>query len=292
MNKSLSMGVVPNEFKKAIVKPLLKKQGLDPENLKKFRPVSNLAFISKVIEKVVASRLSEHINKHDLHEDMQSAYKKCHSTETALLRVHNDIMVAVDGGNAVVLVLLDLSAAFDTIDHDILLQRLHERIGVTGTALQWFRSYLQNRIQQISIEDAISSPSCLSFGVPQGSVLGPILFTLYTLPLGDIARELEIPRHFYADDSQLYVSFSVKDEHDGSIAVGQLENCVKQIQNWMVVNKLKLNADKTELLLIASPYWRARVEWPMFHVGTTQVVSSPSARNLGVKFDSYMSMHD
>ena len=265
---------------------------LDPEKLKKCRPVSNLAFISKVIEKIIASRLSEHINKHDLHEEMQSAYKKLHSTETALLRVHNDIMVAVDGGNAVVLVLLDLSAAFDTIDHDILKQRLRERIGVMGTAPKWFSLYLQNRTQQVSFEDVVSSPSCLSFGVPQGSVLGPVLFTLYTLPLGNIARQLEIPRHFYADDTQLYVFFSVKDQHEGAVAVTQLENCVNKIQNWMVINKLKLNADKTELLLIASPYWRDRVEWPLFHVRTTHIVASPSARNMGAKFDGYMSMHD
>ena len=178
--------MVPTEFKKAIVKPLLKKKGLDSENLKNFRPVSNLTFVSKVIEKVVASRLHEHINAYKLHEEMQSAYRKFHSTETALLRVHNDIMLAVDRGSAVVLVLLDLSAAFDTIDHDILhdilLQRLHERIGVTGTALQWFKSYLTNRSQQVLIKDAVSSSFDLLFGVPQGSVLGPILLTLYTLP--------------------------------------------------------------------------------------------------------------
>ena len=113
---------------------------------------------------------------------MQSAYKKFHSTETALLRVHNDIMLSVDKGNAVVLVLLDLSAAFDTIDHNILLLRLHDIIGVTGTALQWFQSYLANRSQQVLIEDAVSPLSDLLFGVPQGSVLGPIIFTQYTLP--------------------------------------------------------------------------------------------------------------
>ena len=167
VNKSLESGVVPTEFKKAIVKPLLKKKGLDPENLKNVRPVSNLTFVSKVIEKVVASRLHEHINAYKLHEEMQSAYRKFHSTETALLRVHNDIMLAVDRGSAVVLVLLDLSAPFDTIDHDILLQRVHKRIGVTGTALQWFKSYLTNRCQQVLIEDAVSSSFDLLFGVPQ-----------------------------------------------------------------------------------------------------------------------------
>ena len=232
------------------------------------------------------------INAYKLHEEMQSAYRKFHSTEMAVLRVHNDIMLAVDRGSTVVLVLLDLSAAFDTIDHDILLQRLHESIGVTGTALQWFKSYLTNRSQQVLIEDAVSSSFDLLFGVPQGSVLGPILFTLYTLPLGDIARGLEIPRHFYADDSQLYVPFSVKVKQEGIIAVNRLESCVTQIQSWMVINKLKLNADKTELLLIASPYWRPRVDWPVFHVGPTEIVPASSARNIGATFDGCMDMHE
>ena len=149
INLSLTSGIVPSCFKHALVKPLLKKPSLDPEDLKNFRPVSNLPFLSKVLEKVVAKQLSSYMTDNNLHEVMQSAYKARHSTETALLRVQNDILLDMDKKLGVILVLLDLSAAFDTIDHDILLRRLSERIGISGTAHLWFSSYLKDRSHAI-----------------------------------------------------------------------------------------------------------------------------------------------
>ena len=124
---------------------------------------------------------------HGLMEKFQSAYKAGHSTETALLRVKNDLLMAVDGRKAVVLVLLDLSAAFDTVDHVIMCRRLEHLLGIRGKALDWFVSYLSARSQCVSVEEALSDMLCLIFGVPQGSVLGPILFAIYTLPLSRIA---------------------------------------------------------------------------------------------------------
>ena len=124
---------------------------------------------------------------HGLMEKFQSAYKAGHSTETALLRVKNDLLMAVDGRKAVVLVLLDLSAAFDTVDHVIMCRRLENLLGIRGKALDWFVSYLSARSQCVSVEEALSDMLCLIFGVPQGSVLGPILFAIYTLPLSRIA---------------------------------------------------------------------------------------------------------
>ena len=152
---------------------LIKKQTLCKDDLRNYRPISNLSFLSKILEKVVANRLHEHIYNHHLSNDLQSAYKRFHSTETALLKIHNDIVDNMDNGKVTALTLLDLSAAFDTIDHSILLQRLHRYFGISGPALRWFKSFLSDRYQSINISGTLSSPQHLPFGVPQGSVLGP-----------------------------------------------------------------------------------------------------------------------
>ena len=169
VNLSLETSTFPSQFKSAVVKPLLKKATLDSENLENYRPVSNLTFVSKIIEKIVATRLNEYLDKHNLSVKYQSAYKKFHGTETALLKVQNDILHTLDNKNAVFLVLLDLSAVFDPIDHNILLSRLESNV-VKGPALQWISSYLSCRNQVVCIGSTMSSPVDLPFGVPQGSV--------------------------------------------------------------------------------------------------------------------------
>ena len=129
-------------MKKAMVTPLLKKTGLNKEVLKNYRPVSNLSFASKLLERAVATQLSHYLDAYGLWEGKQSAYRACHSVETALLRINNDILRALDTQQGVFLVLLDLSAAFDTIDHQSLLNRLNQRFGISGIALDWFASYI------------------------------------------------------------------------------------------------------------------------------------------------------
>ena len=126
---------------------------------------------------------------------MQSAYRSNHSTETALLRVRNDLLCILDERKAAILVLLDLSAAFDTIDHTIILTRFRDRCGITATCLAWFESYLVNRSQRIQMHGRISAERPVVFGVPQGSVLGPLMCICYTAPLGDIARRHGIDVH-------------------------------------------------------------------------------------------------
>ena len=166
INLSLSESVMPVDFKEAILTPLLKKVLLNPEMLKNFRPVSNLAYISKLIEMVVDVQTTEHMDVNCIHETFQSAYKPLHSTETAMLRVKNDVLHALDDGNAVLLVCLDLSAAFDTVDHAILLDRLEKRVGITGKCLKWFRSYLSDRFQKVVINRVSSSLKELTCGGP------------------------------------------------------------------------------------------------------------------------------
>ena len=162
----------------AIVKPLLKKSILDPNDMKSYRPVSNLSFMSEILEKVVAYQLLSHLHRYNLFSGFQSAYHLGHSTETALLKVVNDLS-ALDEGIFSVLVLLDLSAAFD---HDISLHCLHYVFGIQDKAMSWFKSYLTNRFQMVSIQDTISDPVELCCVVTQGCVLGPI-FILRKQPL-------------------------------------------------------------------------------------------------------------
>ena len=288
VNKSLEDGTFPSNLKHANIIPLIKKDNLDKENFKNYRPVSNLPFISKIIEKVVAARLKGHLSSNHLWEKTQSAYRECHSTETALLRVHSDITKAISLKKNVALILLDLSAAFDTIDHKILLTRLSSRFGITGSCLKWFESYLNKRTQSVTINTSSSDRLELNFGVPQGSVLGPLLFTLYVAPISDITNTHGLDNMFYADDSQLYVSLSSNDNS----ALISLEKCITEIKAWMKTNLLKLNDSKTEVILCGSKHHLKNHGQISIKVGECSISSVSSVRNLGAFFDETMSMDD
>ena len=150
VNRSLACAIMPEMLKIAQIRPRLKKANLDDEIFKDFRPESNLAFVSKVIEKEVSYQLIEHVDSNDLGEPFQSAYKSLHNTETALLKVQDDILSAIDQRRTVALLLLDLPAAFDTVDHELLLHRLCVHFGMRGKALAWFTSYLTGRRQYVT----------------------------------------------------------------------------------------------------------------------------------------------
>ena len=165
----------------ASVKPLLKKQSLRSDEFKNFRPISNLGFLSKVVEKYVAKQLIDYLDANGLNVSYQSAYRKLDSTETALIRVHNDIAIVSDQKRSVILLILDLSAAFDSVDHCILLSRLSRRFGVGGTALAWFRLYLGDRTQFVNTNGLPSSDVFCSLVYPRGRFLD--LFFSHCTPL-------------------------------------------------------------------------------------------------------------
>ena len=205
-NRCLVLGTVPAVFKAAFITPLLKKSDLDPAEAKSYRPISNLSVLSKLLERLVARQLLDYLTTCKLLPDLQSAYRAHHSTETAVLKVLGDILKAVDSGDLALLTLLDLSAAFDTVDHATLLQRLRSSYGLSGHVHDWFRSYLDGRSQFVRCNGAASEPTRVLCGVPEGSVLGPILFLLYTADLLLLAKMHGLNPHLYADDTQLYGS--------------------------------------------------------------------------------------
>uniref|UniRef100_A0A8C9YNU4 Reverse transcriptase domain-containing protein n=1 Tax=Sander lucioperca TaxID=283035 RepID=A0A8C9YNU4_SANLU len=280
-NSCLSLGSVPAAFKHAVVRPLLKKPNLDPTVLSNFRPVSHLPFLSKVLEKVVFIQLEAFLQQNSVFEKFQSGFRSRHSTESALLRVHNDIALSVDAGNPTVLVLLDLTAAFDTVDHAVLLSRLEHCVGIRGTALEWFSSYLANRSFSIMIGDLFSSAAPLSCGVPQGSILGPILFSLYMLPLGAIIGKHKLSFHCYADDLQIYLPIKAND----SVALNSLLSCITDIKLWLSENFLNLNEDKTECIIFSTS---GTQNGPALSLGALASYTRSAVKNLGVSFDCSM----
>ena len=148
-NKSMKTGCFPASFKLAVIRPLLKKSGLDPSQPKNYRPVSNLPLLSKLLERVVQTRLQVLLNSNNLMPATQSAYRQFHSTEIATIAVYNDLLLAAHSGQVSALYLLDLTAAFDTVDHDLLLLRLERQYGLRGVVLRWFQSYLSGRSYRV-----------------------------------------------------------------------------------------------------------------------------------------------
>ncbi|XP_054864080.1 uncharacterized protein LOC129348233 [Amphiprion ocellaris] len=277
INCSVQTGVFPTAFKTAVVKPLLKKSNLDPNVLNNYRPVSNLPFLSKILEKLAFNQVSDFLNRINILEKHQSGFRMNHSTETALLKILNDIRWNLDNKKLTVLVLLDLSAAFDTVDHHILLNRLKHLVGLSGTVFNWFDSYLTDRCFYVSMDTCSSGTHEIKCGVPQGSILGPILFNLYMLPLGDVIRRHGISFHSYADDTQLYIAVSP----DDTGPIDSLLNCILDIKSWMAVNFLQLNQDKTEVLVIGPEGQREKLLSKLQDFKPANFV-----KNLGVIFDS------
>jgi hypothetical protein len=280
--------VVPDIFKAAYITPLLKKPDADPDDVKNYRPISNLTVLSKLLERLVAKQLLDYLTTTRLLPDLQSAYRAYHSTETAVLKVLSDILLAVDKGDLAMLTLLDLSAAFDTVDHTILLHRLRTSYGLSGSVHDWFSSYLRDRTQYVRCgSKSRSAPTKVRFGVPQGSVLGPILFLLYTASLIQLVQGHNLCPHLYADDTQVY-GFG----RPGTAE--QLQNrtidCIADVADWMKSNRLQLNAAKTEVIWFASARRQHQLPVESLVVGADAVSPVRSVRDLGIILDSDLSM--
>ena len=243
--------------------------------------------MSKVIEKTVALQVQAYLNDNQLLPSFQSAYRQYHSTETALLKVTNDILMTIDSRRDAILILLDLSAAFDTLDHNILIKRLNSYFGFSGSVLQWFSSYIKDRGQSVVIGDVISSPQKLDYGIPQGSIVGPLLFTLYTAPLQQVILRHNLECMFYADDTQLYIAVNPKDP---SPAYEALRNCIYDVITWNTNNLLMCNPEKTEVIHFSSKFNKSLTINPVFPLNNKDIEIRDKVRDLGVILDKNLSL--
>jgi len=275
----------PSFLKTGQVTPLLKKPGLSPSDPASYRPITNLSTLSKILEKLALSRLRQHIVSSENFCQYQSAYRAAHSTETALLRVVNDLIMAACNKSPSVLIALDISAAFDTIDHDILCQRADSVFGIRDTALVWLRSFVSGRSNYVCVNNGRSPVTQCSSGVPQGSVLGPILFALFTAPVAKIINHHGLQYHMYADDTMLYTAL-----HPDHIDLAVIQQCTNDIHRWYAENGMLLNPTKSEAIAVGT---RAQVAAASASgaviVAGNRVAFRDSVKLLGVTIDSTLS---
>ena len=286
-NLSFIEGHFPDSFKMAQILPLLKKPGLDEESPASYRPISNLNTLSKILEKLFAARLKEHVRLSSNTNVFQSAYRQFHSTETALLRILNDFYTSIDGKKITILVSLDLSAAFDTLDHSTMLHRLEHTFGVSGPALLWISTYLAHRTHYVRLDDASSDVLNCNIGVPQGSVLGPLLFALYVAPVSSVLESHRLSHHQYADDTQLYIGCAFDDLTNSLHLVNM---CTSDLNEWFLLNGLCLNPDKSEAVFLGTNFQLKKCRsTTSLLVADKSISVSHDVKSLGVVIDEELS---
>ena len=286
INQSLETGIVHPLLKSAIIRPILKNPNLDHTKFENFRPVSNLPFLAKVLEKVVYTRLNNHLTTNHLLQVNQSAYKKYHSTETVMIKIQNDILTSLDKDKVVALVTLDISAAFDTVDQHRLLNCFNSTYGLSGTVLQWMKSYLSNRTQRVLLHNCESFVALLEHGFPQGAVLAGILYNMYSSPLHTEVESHPVDHHSYADDNNFYIAFSIKNK---DAALDSLQDCLGSAKNWLNTNLLQVNDDKTKVIYFTPRKDTSFVQNPIT-VGAYQIFPTTPIKYLGIHIDSLLNL--
>jgi Reverse transcriptase (RNA-dependent DNA polymerase) len=287
INSSLEQGTFAARWKTAVIRSLIKKAGLDLTT-NNYRPVRNLSFLSKVLEKAVLIQLMKHCKK-NLIPDYQSAYTPHYSCETALVKLVNELLWAMEYQEVTALMAIDLSAALDTVDHDILVSVLEAKFGIEGQALNWFDSYLRQRCYKVNVCQAYSEPKYLPFSVPQGSCAGPVLYILYASTMQEVI-EKNVDLHVYANDHALTIKFvPTKNEN---IAVSTLEKCSKEIMSWMDSNRLNMNTSKMEFILSGSNHQLKKCQTNHLLVDKDNIQKSTKIKYLGVYLDENLTLKE
>ena len=287
VNQSLKEGSMEG-INWSVLDPLMKKIGLDPEVDKNYRPVNNLLYMSKLTERVVSTRMDEHMDKHCLHENSQFGYKTHHNTETMLLSLTDEALRGFDDNKATIIIFLDLSAAFDTIDIDKLLQILEDEIGISGTALKWFRSFLTGRTQRVKISGKYSESLEVPCGAPQGSVLGPKLFNINVRSQPLAFQHCRFKSSSFADDSNGRRTFALTFQFN--VLTSEVIKCMDEIVQWSNLHFMKINPDKTELLLLRPASLNKEVIINGILYQGQCIRFSSEVKNVGVWIDENLTM--
>ena len=246
-------------------------------------------FISKLTEKCVLEQLSTHFEMHDLLPDYQSAYRPGFSTETAILRLHHDLLLNMELQQVTSFIGVDLSAAFDTVHHGILLSVLENSFGVCDNALKWFDSYLSDKSFVVNVNGICSNTKRLTSSVLQGSILGPVLFNAYSSTFGNCITDTDTEILGYADDHGLHKSFDPRITQNENITISSMENCMLDVHKWMNENRLKMNPTKTEFIYFGSRQMIAKCQIECLNVLGDIIQRSDVIRCLGVWLDSQLS---
>ena len=287
VNQSLSEGSMDG-VNWSVLDPLLKKAGLDSDMKKNYRPVNNLLFFSKLTERIVSVRLDNHMDKHSLHENSQFGYKRHHNTETMILSLTDEALRGFDNDMATIVIFLDLSAAFDTIDIDKLLQIIDKEIGIGSIALQWFRSFLTGRTQRVKISGTYSESLEVPCGAPQGSVLGPKLFNINVRSQPLAFKHCKFNSSSFADDSNGRRSFALTFQF-GTIN-NEVAKCMQEMIHWSNEFFMKINPDKTEIILLRPTSLNQNVIINGVFIEEQCIRFSNEVKNVGVWIDKNLSM--
>ena len=285
-NASFNSGRFPAQMKLGQIMPLLKKAGVDAADDSNFRLITNLSTMSKILERLALARLQPHLLRSPNYCTLQSAYRPLHTAETALLKVTDDIYRSVDNGSFTALVSLDVSAAFDALDHSVLSSRLQSDFSINGIALDWIQPYLSGRHSFVQVGRSASCQQPCIAGVSQGSVLGPLLYTVYISLIGHVVGGLGVKHHEYADDTQLYVEMTDRGSLDRILC------CISCLQHWFLRSHLLLSGSKSDAIIIGTAQRHARAPQPThLCVAESCVAVSDTFKLLGVMLNHTMSFN-
>ena len=279
LNQSFQTGIVPSAMKVAIISPIFKSG--DQSDLVNYRPISKLTCLSKVMERAMHNRLTDFLDSNNILYNKQFGFRKNHSTTHAIIEVVDKLTETMDQGKATIGVFLDLSKAFDTIKHDILLDKL-AHYGVRGTPLDWFKSYLTGRLQQVYYHNTLSNLASILCGVPQGSILGPLLFLIYINDITNCSDKLLM--FLFADDTTVFITGS---SNANLFTTMNME--LNNLGNWFQANLMSLNAKKTNYIIFSSRRRKIPEDNNLnISINSTPIKRVPQIKFLGIIIDEHL----